>query len=394
MGKNKLTALAIDNTPPPETGRREVFDSEVPGLLLRVTATGSKSWSLVYRVKGQARRLTLGSYPGVSLKDARERARDARAVLQRGGDPVQDRKDEAREASVNGFETCVGDFIEKYAKPKNRRWKETKRVLDKLAVPVWGNRAVKDIRRRDVVELVEKAKGGNQANKLRLHLSKMFNWLLEREAVEVNPVTGVAPRMKYVPRDRVLTDAEVVALWNATAAPEDVFGQACRFLLLTGMRPGEAAGLLWSEVEGDWATMPASRMKANRDFRAPLSPAAKAIIDARPKLCGYVFTTDGETHLWMNSKPRLVIHSAMEKALGTTVPRWTPHDLRRTLSTGLAMLGFSNEVIDRVTAHQPKSSNVTAFVYNRHRYDEEAMKAVCAWSQHVAKLVGEDRIPA
>jgi hypothetical protein len=84
MPATRLAAVAVEKLLPPETGRREVYDAEVPGLTLRISASGVKSWSLTYRVKGRLRRLTLGGHPGVRLKLARERARDARAVIQRG----------------------------------------------------------------------------------------------------------------------------------------------------------------------------------------------------------------------------------------------------------------------------------------------------------------------
>ncbi|WP_426779376.1 Arm DNA-binding domain-containing protein, partial [Pseudomonas aeruginosa] len=85
---------------------------------LRISASGVKSWSFTYRMHSKSRRLTLGEYPGVSLKLARDRAREARASVQRGGDPVEDKKEEERERQLNGFEACANDFIKKYCKPK------------------------------------------------------------------------------------------------------------------------------------------------------------------------------------------------------------------------------------------------------------------------------------
>jgi integrase len=387
MPSERLTAIAVEKLRPPALGRFEVHDLEVPGLVLRVSASGVKSWSLTYRFRGNLRRLTLGQYPGVSLKLAHERARQARALIQRGADPVAEKQAEQRATALSGFATCKADFIERYAKARQRTWAETERILDRLAVPVWSDRPVQEIRRRDVADLLDDvaAETPAQSNQLRAHLSKLFNWLIEREVVEVNPVVGVARRHKYVPRARVLSDDELVAFWNATKGPA-LFGPICRLLLLTGMRPEEAAGLRWDELDGDWAALPGSRMKNGRDFRAPLSAAAKAIIAAQPRRGPFVFTSDGRSHFALTTKAREPVHAAMERALESKIERWTPHDLRRTLSTGLASLGVPNEVIDRVTAHVPQRSNVTAFVYNRHRYDAEAMEAVQRWAAHVARL--------
>lgn len=297
MASVRLTSLYLEKLQPPASGRLDIHDKQVPGLILRVTPTGSMTYSFRYTFRGRTNRLTLGQAPGLTLAMARERAWDARAAIQRGDDPVQQKKDEEREARENGFKSCVEDFIEKYAKPRNKTWEETKRILDRLAVPAWNDRPVKEIRRRDVVELIENVARETpfQANQLRLHLSKLFNWLAVREAIEANPVTGIPPPVDLTPRERFLSDAEIVALWNAAGRLGLPFGPAIRFLLLTGVRREEGACLRWDELDGDWAAMPGSRMKNGRDFRAPLSAAAKAIVGSMPKLGDYVFTTNGRT---------------------------------------------------------------------------------------------------
>lgn len=387
MAATRLTAVAVEKLRPPETGRREVHDAEVRGLVLRISASGVKSWSFTYRVKGEPRRLTLGQYPGVDLKLARERARDARAAVQRGEDPVQDKKDEERERQVNGFESCVDDFVEKYAKPRLRTWKQTERTLERLAVPEWGDRAVKEIRRRDVVDLLDKVAKDTpcQANLLRAFLSRMFNWLVEREVLEVSPLYGAARRTMPQPRSRVLSDAELAALWKATGKLGGAYGAAVRFLMTTGVRREEAAKLRWDELDGNWATMPGSRMKNGRDFRAPLSETAKAIVDARPKLGVYVFTTTGTKPIsnWGHVKARL---DKLMSDAGEPVTEWRIHDLRRTVATGVSMLGYHDDVIDRLLAHVPQKSNVTRSVYNRFMHDAEAMEAVQKWAAHLARI--------
>ncbi len=110
-GSRRLTQAAVEKLLP-QPARRDIYDADVPGLVLRITPTGTKSWSFTYRLRGQAKRLTLGAFPGVNLKLARDRAREARAALQRGGDPVQKKKDAEREAIAYGFESCVSDFVE------------------------------------------------------------------------------------------------------------------------------------------------------------------------------------------------------------------------------------------------------------------------------------------
>ncbi|MBI5070382.1 MAG: integrase arm-type DNA-binding domain-containing protein [Deltaproteobacteria bacterium] len=388
MSSERLTAIAVEKLPPPQSGRTEVHDREVPGLVLRISASGVKSWSLTYRFKGALRRLTLGQYPGVSLKLARDRAREARAVIQRGEDPVEEKKSEEREQRLNGVSSCVEDFIEKYAKQNQKTWQATERILRRLVVKAWGTRPVKEIRRRDVVDLLDEVSKNTPylANLLRAHLSKMFNWLIEREVVEVNPVVGTVPRIKFQPRDRILADREVAALWKATGTMGGAFGACIRFLLLTGVRRDEASFLKWEEIDGDWAAMPASRMKNGRDFRAPLSATAKAIVDAQPKLCQFVFSTNGKSPISGWNKAKEKADRLMSEALEEPVAPWRVHDLRRTVASGLARLGYRTEVIKRVLGHVARATDVTSVVYNWHSYDDEAMDAVQRWAAHVAKL--------
>lgn len=383
----KLSALAIEKAAPPATGRMELHDAEVPGLVLRVSASGTRSWSFTYRFKGALTRLTLGQWPGLSLKEARERAREARGTVQRGMDPVQERRDLERERRLT-FAPVVTDYIERYAKPHQRTWRKTESILTRLAVPAWGDLPLKDIHRRDVVDLLEAVARTTpyQANHLRCFLSHLFKWCIERELLDTSPLVGTKSRFKPQPRSRVLSDIELVALWRATQQVGGAFGAATRLLLLTGMRRQEVAALRWDEIQDDWANLPASRMKNGRNFRAPLSATAKALICAQPKVCEYVFTTTGGRPIsgWGKAKKRL--DEQMTGELRAPPADWRIHDLRRTVASGLARLGYRTEVIKRVLAHVAKASDITTTVYVWHQFDEEALEAVNRWAAHLAKL--------
>ena len=402
MPSVKLTSLYIDNLVP-EAKTVEHYDKGVPGLVLRHSPTGVKSWSFTYNRKYQRRRVSLGVYPGLSIKLAHDRARELRGAVERGEDPWADKKVEERERELNGFESCVAKYIE--SKGDQKSAPATKRILERLAVPVFRERPVKEVTRRDINDLLDrlKKKTPYQANLLRAHLRALFGWLAKRDAVLVNPVIGVDHCVKALPRERILTDAELVALWKATFKlpkpntaddRDSPFGPAIRLLLLTGMRREEVGCLKWSEIDGDWALLPGSRMKNGRDFKAPLSPVAKRIIEGMPKGDEYVFARRGLKKRqpisgWGKAKERLDELMAQELELeeGRVVEDWRIHDLRRTVASGLAMLGTRPEVIKRILAHVPPKSDVTAFVYNRFMYDDEAMGAVTKWAAHVLKLV-------
>jgi integrase len=396
MPKLRLSALALDKLEPPQTGRLELYDYEVPGLTLRVTATGAKSWSLQYRHHGALRRMTLGQYPGLSIKEARERAREARGAVQRGSDPVEEKKAEEREAAESGFASLVDDFVERYAKVHQREWKETERILKKNAATVFGERPVREIRRRDVVDLLDRiyARAPYAANQTRAHLSRMFNWLVEREVLDASPLVGARPRKLAPPRQRVLSDEELAAFWTAAGELGQPYGPALKFMLLTGLRRTNASWLRFDQVNGDWASFTSDEMKGRRPFKCPLSKAAQALVAAQPRLTivvdgkptpsPYVFTSEGTHGLsnWSDVKERVAWR--MADLLKREVERFTIHDLRRTMSTGLARLHVALEVRDRCTDH--KTKGVTAEVYTVFAWDDEALEAVQKWSAHVARV--------
>lgn len=384
MGSIRLTAVAVEKMATPEK-RKEIYDAEVPGLVLRLLPSGTKSWSFTYRIHNKAKRLSLGVYPGVNLKLARERSREARAQIQRGEDPVEDKKAEERERQFYSFESCAKDFIEKYCKPNLKTWKTIDRTLERFAIPAWGDRPAKNIRRRDIVELIDQVavKTPGQSNHLRAYLSKMFKWLLEREVVENNPVLGVAKRHKSKPRSRILDQEEIGAVWNAAEKMGGPFGRCVQFLMLTGVRRDEASYLRWDELEGNFASLPGSRMKGGRDFKVALSSAAINILDHIPHFSDYIFTTNGRTPIsgWGKAKRNLDV--LVESELGHPIKGWRLHDLRRTLASGLAMLGHRAEVIKRVLGHAANANDVTEAHYNWHNYDAEALEAVEAWTKHI-----------
>ncbi|EKO3610625.1 integrase arm-type DNA-binding domain-containing protein [Vibrio metschnikovii] len=388
MAKIKLTDAGIKRLTTPEK-TKDVYDSEVAGLVLRLQPTGTRSWSYTYRLKGKAKRLTIGKYPAVGLKLAREQGRQIRAELDRGGDPVEDRKAAEREKQTYSFEACANKFVEIYCKPNLRSWKTIERTLERFAIPEWRGKAAKDIKRRDVVELIDKvaSKTPGQSNHLRAYLSKMYVWLIEREIVETNPVLGVTKRHKVVARDRVLSDEELVALWRVTESEGSVFSQCIRFLMLTGCRRDEASFLSWTEVDGQFASLPAIRMKAGKDFRIALSTKAQAVLESMPAKGNYIFTTTGDKPIsgWGKAKAR--IDRLMEEHMGEQIPNWCLHDLRRTAATNMAKLGIRQEVIKRVLGHAASTNDVTLIHYLWHNYDQEALKAVNMWAKYIEQKI-------
>jgi Arm domain-containing DNA-binding protein len=216
--RRKLTDKGIAALKPMPGKRVTVFDTVVPGFAVRVTERGAKSFLLVTRFQGRQRWVTIGPVGAMRLAVAREAARDELAMVRRGIDPG------AKPAAVrppDTFAVIAVSFIAEYAKPRNRSWRETERIFHFYVLPVWGDRDITTIARRDVRELLEavaRDHGPIMSNRVLSAVRKLFAWSLERDIVAASPAAGVRPVARETSRDRVLSDGELRAFWGATVS--------------------------------------------------------------------------------------------------------------------------------------------------------------------------------
>jgi integrase len=391
MAKTKLTAPFVDRAKAPKSGRVEYFDTLLPGFALRVTDKGTKSWVVFYRIDGKQVRRTLGKYPALDLAKARQAARESLELAAKGTDAravARERKTAASRARRNTVAVVVEQFIERHAKLKTRSWQATDSIFRRHVLPVWGDRPIDSITRRDVHELLDGLVDRDMpvmANRVLAHVRKAFNWALDRGILDASPIVRIQAPAKESPRDRTLSDDEIRAAWSAFEGLGDPFGPMFKLLLVTGQRRDEVARMSWTEIEGDLWTIPRERAKSDRAHSVPLSPLAMEILEGlRRRQSGwtgeFVFSTRG------GQKPVSGYSKARQRAGKLCdVADWTLHDLRRTAATGMAQLGISPEIIGRVLNHAPKG--VTAQVYNRHTYLNEKRRAFGAWSQKIESIV-------
>lgn len=279
--KKALTTRLLDSLQPAHKKRYEVRDTLLPGFLIRVSNNGTKVWYAMPRVEGKAVRIKIGTYPVVSLADAREKAREILSKAQRG---LMNKADVEAERSATLGET-IPQFIELYAKKRNKDWKETESVLKKFAA--LNSRPIREIKRTDVVRVLDEiaAKTPVRANRAMAAIKKLFSWCVDRGTLEFTPLSGLKPPTKEVPRDRVLSDKELLACWQAADEEQWPFGPCLKLLILTGQRRGEVAGMRWSEIDlenGIW-TIPAKRAKNATVHTVPLAPLALDILRSVPR---------------------------------------------------------------------------------------------------------------
>jgi integrase len=380
----------------PKPERYEVWEGA--GFGLRVSPGGAKAWVWVYHFAGRPRRMTFGAYPATGLADARIKLAAARKLLERGIDPG-DREVEARKAerTAETVAELAEAYLDKWARPRKRSAAEDERILRKDVIPAWGRRKAKDIARRDVIALLDRIVDRGSpiaANRTLALVRRMFGWAVSRDLIPASPCAAVKAPAKENRRDRVLTTEEIARLWRALDDPETPISQpirlALKFQLATAQRKGEVTDAEWREfdlAEGVW-TIPAAKAKNGLPHRVPLSPLARAVLDAIPELHSQ----------WLFQSPRgggpvggQSVDHAMHRcrdALG--VGDATPHDLRRTAASHMTSIGIGRLVVSKILNHA--EPGITA-VYDRYSYDAEKRAALAAWGARLEEIIGTRRSP-
>jgi integrase len=397
----KLIDRFLASRKAPTLGRTIYTDSTVPGLTFRVSAPtksnseGRRDWLLRYRPRRQAQKaVARGAYPAVSLSLARQRAGAIVAAAKRGVDLIatEEREEQAQRAA-QAKARPLADIANEYLDSVKhlRSWCSIESRTRCHIIPKLGNKPVGEVTRADVVDFLDRLERGegfrHQVNRCRETLRAIFAYAIERELVTVNPIVGVSKR-KEIPRDRTLTDGELTALWMAIEKLPELPRAYFRVVLLTGARRNEVRGMAWSELDLDaglWR-LPAERTKSGRPFEVPLSAPVLETLRTLPRIGPMVFAFDG--------KRPMTVHQLVERVRRNAgLSNVRLHDLRRTLRTGLAELGVSFEVAERVLNHAMPGLQA---VYNRHSYAAEKRTALVLWADHVLSLTmkGEAKVVA
>ncbi|RIA46567.1 site-specific recombinase XerD [Hephaestia caeni] len=366
----------------PRKGVYDIHDMHCPGLTVRVFESGLRSFALRYRYGTKQRRYGLGRYPVVSLVKAREKAIEALRQVEEGIDPSRRR----RQPDMQVEAICAA-FIRQYAKPRNRNWRETERILDREFVAVHGQRDIRQIKRHDVLEIMDAAleRGASyQANRILATIRKLFNWCLERGIIDATPIAGLKAPTRELSRDRVLDDGEIRRVLNAARLDAYPFRQFVPLLLATAQRRGELANMRWSELDLEARTwvIPAERAKNGKPHVVHLSDFAVSLLDEVPQFvdCDFVFTTTRRSPVSGFSKALRWLHKHSETS------DWHMHDLRRTAASGMARAGVAPYVIEKVLNHVSGTISGVAAVYNRYGYDAERCAALEKWGAGLAEL--------
>jgi integrase len=399
VAKRSLTQLAVGRLRPPASGRVEYWDTHLRGFGLRISASGARSWMVMYRLRGERkqRRETLGSLAEIpSVADGRTRALKSLEAARLGVDPREAAGTTIEGAAERGTLAAVAArFVREHADQHCRASTaaEHRRIFNREIIPHWGARPVAAIAKRDVNALLDaKAQAYPlQANELRKHLRTFFRWAKDEELVDVDPTEGTRLRAKSVARDRLLSDAEIVWFWQACEQIGWPFGRIGQLLLLTAQRRDEVGGMRWIEIEPLdrrlWV-IPAARTKNGKAHEVHLCEPVARILESLPRLGELVFSSTGTTAPSGYSRAKSRLNRLMAGyAGGEPIADWVLHDLRRSAASGMAGLGIAPHVVDKILNHTAGTIRGVAAVYNRFEYTKERKTALDLWGGHVAKLV-------
>lgn len=408
----RITKRMVDAAMP-EDAIRFVWDADVKGFALRVTPNGVKSYVLQYRTgSGRSRRYTIGKHGSPWTPETARREAERLLRLVAAGEDPQASKEEARKPKDDDRFTAVAtQFIERYAKPSNKSWAETKRILDRDVGPSWGERPITEIRRGDVIRLLDGVVDSGRpvhANRVFSAIRKLFNWCVERGILETSPCLNLKAPTRERPRDRVLTADELGRIWRAADALPYPYGPWIKLLILTAQRRDEVAHMTWSEVDLDaglW-TIPRERAKNDQAHHVHLSSVAVELLRTLPRweVSEFVFSATGRTPIsaFSDAKETLdarVVANLQQEAKGRgdtpdavkPLPDWRFHDLRRTAATMMAEMGIPPHVVDKILNHTQGTIKGVAAIYNRHQYLEERKQALEAWAERLGALSHRSR---
>lgn len=358
------------------------------GLTLVVHPNGSRYWRLRYRIHGKEKLLAIGTYPRVTLAKARKAAEHARGLLEAGTDPVQQRREEKRQARIR-VENSVEAIAREWHGQLAPRWKPhhaayVLRTLERDVFPLIGHRPIAEVSPGEVldtVKAVEQREALDQAKRLLQRVAAVFRYAVQTGRASSNPAAELSGVLKTMPvTHRPALPVEqlpefLVALDRFTGHP--LTRLAIELLLLTWCRPGEVRGARWEEIdiEAEVWRIPADRMKMQTDHIIPLSPQALRVIEqvqVHSSWCELLFPN--------RQTPRKSIsENTMNRAIGRMGFSATPHGFRALASTiANEQTDFSADAIEKALSHVER--NKVRAAYHRAEYLDERRRLLAWWA--------------
>jgi integrase len=383
----KLTEQCIAKITVPR-GKRDIlaFDDGLPGFGVRKFESGKASFFVKYNVGRQQRKITLGPYTPGMLADMRKRAAEVLAKA-RLGDDVQATKKAARARKV----ATVGELITAYLKfargeLRHKPYLEYQRYLTQRWRPI-HERPIDEVSRTEIVTVIDRiaeTSGRTAADRAKTALSAFYSWAIDKGYRDSTPLVHIRRRANGGGRERVLSEGEIRAIWQALG--DDDYALIIKLLLLTGQRRNEIGDLQWREIDiaKCQIELPSERTKNGKPHVIPLSAPALTLLESKPRYLGrdHMFGIGSRGFQgWSKSKRQL------DGRISAQQP-WTVHDIRRTVVTLMNERDIAPpHIVEAIVNHISGYKGGVAGIYNRTTYAREKRRALDAWADHLMKVV-------
>jgi integrase len=371
----RLTDIAVRHLAAPSSGQRLYRDESLPGFGVRISQGGTKTFVLVH---GRDRQFTtIGRYPIITLAQARQKAGQILAEKTLGHDQPKTIK----------FSEAY-DLFKKHhcARKKPRTAHDYEYILDRHFLPKLRHDQLHRITAERLAGITDKVhdRPSEQAHAIAVART-FFRWCVRRRYLKTSPMDGMQPP-RSAPRDRVLSDPELSAVWKASGALGWPFGPFVRLCILLGQRRGEIAAIRWAWIDQKAKTIsfPREIMKGNRPHVIPYGDMTAAIVETLPRLnsTDLLFPARGnhEAPLSGFSKFKAALDNLLD------IPPFTIHDLRRSMASGWQRCGIRVDVTERYLAHRSGTFAGIVSVYQQHDLMPEMRAAVVLWEQHLLRF--------
>lgn len=419
MPRLKLTQRAVDSATAGEKPKVRFMDTELPNFGLRVlkntnSGPGRKEYILRFTdPTGRESEVAIGDARKITAEQARTQAKAGLGEAVKGADLLGDRKarreaeQDRREKTLNWVVTKYRDWRddpERDRKPKRPATVATEdERLDNLVLPKLGDTPVRDLTAPQIttmLEEVERERTAIRATHARAALGLVLAYALRKGWVAFNAAKATEVPQKIGKRDRLLSDAELRAVWHYRTKRRAPGGKALRIIQLTLTRASETCLMQWDQVDFQnrlWKIPPASTKK-DREHVVPLSEPAIGILTELQK-----DRRDGVPWVFPNNKwDGPIVRDRVTKMahrilteIDPKAPKFGPHDLRRTASTRLGPMGFANfeSIMARVLSHESQEGSESMKHYNHYDYLAEKRQFLEAWAAELERVVNEKADP-
>jgi integrase len=369
--------------------------TESSGLGIRVMPSGSKSWIYRYTLNGKRQKMTLGKYPAVSLKQARDLLLKAQELKEQGINPIEHQK-QAKSREIYTVEKLFIDWYHAYIVKNRKRPLDVKKQIDANIIPLLGHKALETLQTIDItyaLDVIVNRGAPILANRILSSLKQAFNYAVSRGNIQQNPAASI--RAKDIggterPSERFLTLDEIGKIWRFLDSSQCHMSlqtkSAIKIVILTGVRTAEIRLAQWNHIDlsNSLMTIPPEHNKGKVTVKVHLSNLAKDVLQELQAVSDSSFVLPGMIEnkpLEENALPRAI--KRIQGKVG--IPAWTAHDLRRTFATQLGeTLNIDPVVIEKCLGHKMPRIMAT---YNKNEMLPQRQDALEQWAKCVEHII-------